>query len=51
MQPPASLFDLFLVSWLRPLNDAWPAKPAAARPAAEEREAVQRWEDEGGNTR
>ena len=51
MQPVTSMFDTF--PRLRALVPAaWapaPAKAPASPSKAEEREAVRRWEDEGGN--
>ena len=44
-----SLFEFF--PWLRPAAVAAVPKAPASPPKAEEREAVQRWEDEGGNVK
>jgi hypothetical protein len=49
VNPIPSLYDFF--PWLRPLPAAVPARAPASAPGAEEREAVRRWEDEGGNVK
>ena len=49
MKPMPSLLEFF--PWLRPVAVAAVRKAPAGPPKAEEREAVQRWEDEGGNVK